>query len=491
MVGIIIAAYVAARLWRLTDSCLWFDEIFGIHAAEHSWGDLIQFVAKDIIHPPLFYLLLKLWIGIGGESLLWLRLFPVLFSVLALLPLWMLCRELKLRVTTVILALGLFAVNGALIKYAQEVRMYSLLLFLSLVSMWLFSRFYFRGKSFWILVLVNVFLVYSHYFGWFVVASEVAAIAVAQRIKILQTLLMLSVVAAAFIPWVLSIFRFAEPGSTVSQNIGWMQRPGPRSLIDLALDLVDPFYFQQSSIDPIANLFIAVPMLGTLAVAATIYLFRFRREENRERILFLTVLTALPLFLAFFLSWTLPISIWGSRHLLIVFAPVMVLAGVVLSEIEPKPLRHVLTTATIALTLTGFIVQCPTPYQAQIWCSWEDLAERIPRDGVHTVYTFEDLSAYHLWFATRNRGNVEIVKVDDMPAVAEDKAYFLPRGFDGVRRTVPGEMAGDRFWLAFRSAKWEERHLPMAYLTAKGYRTVARFEFTGEGETAFLVEAVK
>ena len=32
------ALYVAARLWRLTASCLWFDEIFSVHAARHPWG---------------------------------------------------------------------------------------------------------------------------------------------------------------------------------------------------------------------------------------------------------------------------------------------------------------------------------------------------------------------------------------------------------------------------------------------------------------------
>jgi uncharacterized membrane protein len=84
--------YVALRLWRLTDSCLWFDEIFSIHAAEHSIGSLLWFVAQDLIHPPLSYLLLKGWISIGGESLLWLRLFPVFFSTLALFPFHNLCR---------------------------------------------------------------------------------------------------------------------------------------------------------------------------------------------------------------------------------------------------------------------------------------------------------------------------------------------------------------------------------------------------------------
>ena len=78
--------YLAARLWRLTDSCLWFDEIFSVHAAEHIWASLFWFVLQDLIHPPLFYILLKLWLAVGGDGLLWLRLFAVLFSVLTFVP---------------------------------------------------------------------------------------------------------------------------------------------------------------------------------------------------------------------------------------------------------------------------------------------------------------------------------------------------------------------------------------------------------------------
>src|SRR5690242_4508548 len=82
-VGVI---YACLRVWNLTASCLWFDEIFSVHAAEHNWQSLFSFVARDLIHPPLFYVLLKIWILAGGESLIWLRLFPVFFSLLALIP---------------------------------------------------------------------------------------------------------------------------------------------------------------------------------------------------------------------------------------------------------------------------------------------------------------------------------------------------------------------------------------------------------------------
>src|SRR6185295_17850883 len=122
----------------------------------------------DIIHPPLFYVLLKLWIALGGESLLWLRLLPVVLSTAALVPLILLSRELKLRANEINLAIALLAVSGYLIKYAQEVRMYSLLFLVTCLSLWLLLK-YVNAKSNSItllaaLIAINILLVYSHYY---------------------------------------------------------------------------------------------------------------------------------------------------------------------------------------------------------------------------------------------------------------------------------------------------------------------------------------
>lgn len=507
MIAVLGLGYSALRLWRLTEPCLWFDEIFGIHATTHAWGDLIPFVAKDLIHPPLFYLLLKLWIGIGGESVLWLRLFPVLFAIASLFPLLMLCRELKLRSTTIVVAFGLFAVNGALIKYAQEVRMYSLLLLLSLLSTWLFSRFYFRGKSFWLLVLVNVLLVYSHYFGWFVVATEVAAILLTQRIKILQTLLMFVVVAAAFVPWVFAVFRFAEPGSGVKENIGWMLRPGFRELLEFGFDLVDPFYFQQSSVDKTANFIIAIPIAAILVTALTLFVTRFRNEANKDRILFLCLFFGTPLLMAFSFSWLLPVSIWGSRHLLIVFAPAILLIAITLSDIPQKWVRRGLIAAIGVLSTAALIQQFTRPQQQQIWCAWEPLAVEWvlasqPSAETPTVYVFEDLVAYHYWFATRNLPARKIVLVKGLEGIPNDPAYFLPRGFDEIRTSSFNEVTGDEIWLSFRQLSRKqaigeherstrEFEVPVTYFENIGYSVEDVRRHIYGSQTAFLVRMSK
>jgi uncharacterized membrane protein len=246
----IVLIYILARVWRMADACLWFDEIFSVHAAEHDWSGMFWFVAQDLIHPPLFYVLLKGWILIGGESVFWLRLLPVVFSALAVVPLYLFCREMKFDDRVVGLALFLLAINGTFIKYAQLVRMYSLLMMLSLVSLWLFARFFNRGKNLTALIIVNLVMIYTHYYGWLVVGCEVMAVVIFQRFKWRGMAVMTGILGVLFLPWLWFVNKAAQSGSELSQNISWIPRPGFAEIGTYIVDLTEPFYFQVSSEEP-------------------------------------------------------------------------------------------------------------------------------------------------------------------------------------------------------------------------------------------------
>src|SRR5713101_8477017 len=76
-----VAILVVSRIWHLTTFSLWTDEIFSLKAARGPWGRMFETLILDKVHPPLFYIILKIWIAIGGQSLLWLKLLPVLTAV--------------------------------------------------------------------------------------------------------------------------------------------------------------------------------------------------------------------------------------------------------------------------------------------------------------------------------------------------------------------------------------------------------------------------
>lgn len=495
----LIIIYILLRYWNLTASCLWFDEIFSVHAAEHSWGSILGFVAQDLIHPPLFYILLKVWISVGGDGLLWLRLFPVFFAVLAVVPFILLCQELKLGFYAVAAALFIFAVNGSLIKYSQEVRMYAPLLCFSLFSIWLFTRVLNSGKGLIFLALVNIAMVYTHYFGWLVILGELAAIAAMRREKLVKIGLVTAGVLAAFVPWIVLIMKAAPAGEKFAQNIGWMQRPGPVTVLQFILNLFEPAYYKASSAEYASNYLISIPLLA-LIVAALVYYFRNHGPsgpEDKRKVYLLAILFALPVAAALIASWILPYSVWGTRHLIVVFPPFILLVGYILDKLQTDSLKTWALACFAVLTIGGFAPSLLRETPQYIWCGWEVLAKEVetsaPNPGGPTrIYVFEDLTAYHFWFALRKEeGKFEVDKLQGLEQIKEDTAYFLPRGFDGVRRLDISELAGDRFWIAFRAEKWDLLRSPLYDLISRGYKLGEPKVFEAGKDKAFLVEVSK
>ncbi len=466
-------AFVALRFWNLTASCLWFDEIFTVHAAEMDFSNSLWFVAQDLIHPPLSYILLKFWIFAGGTGLFWLRFFPVFFAILSLIPLVFLCRELRLSYSTIAVAVLFLAANGCLIKYAQEVRMYSLFLFFAGFSMWLFARFLNLGKNIWLLTFLNVLLVYTHYFGWLVVLSEITAIVVLQRIKIRQTLVMLGILLASFTPWIFAVWKAAQINANLGQNIGWIGKPDLATLVQFLFDLIEPFYYQQSSIEAPSVFVVTVPILLLMITALIIYLVDWKKESeiDRQNLILLAIFTILPVLAALVASYVLPYSVWGTRHLIFVFVPFAILSAIALTKIKVLPLVGIFLALISLFFGAAFLIQLSRQTPVYIWCAWENLAVNLDKTKPAKIYVFEDLVAYDLWFALRDaEKNFEIVKVGGIEGLVEDTAYFLPRGFDKVQTTDADGITGERFFVAYRDATFNEKHPPLKNLRDKGYK---------------------
>jgi hypothetical protein len=526
----LVLLYAGARLWRLSATCLWFDELFGVHAARHPWGDLWRFVAADLIHPPLFYALLKVWAAAGGESVWWLRLFPLLASVAALVPLLLLARELRLGAGATNLALLVAAANGYLIKYAQEVRMYGLLLLLTLTSLWLFARLLNAAgrtrRTHAALFLVNLLLVYTHYYGWLVVACEAAFLALGERRRLRGFLLASAGLVVAYVPWVLACAGASGAGGGLAQNIGWIARPGASDLVQLFALFNEPFYFRQSSAEQLyargaalfGMLLVGLPVAALLARAVRGRRaaalegvdegrVEARREPGGERrgdvvsrwassgdvvwgaTAFLLFFTLVPVVLAFAASHALPQSVWGTRHLIVAAGPYALLAGLALERLRPFWWRAGALMLLCCWMAAAGALGLVRREVAHVWCAWEGLASSAARDeaGAGEVYAFEDLVAYHLWFALEREGRFRVASVKGAQGVAEDPAYFLPRGFGGVALTDTDALRGERFWAAFRDTAWDESRQPLKLILERGYRAERVYETAAEGQRAFLV----
>jgi uncharacterized membrane protein len=136
--GVLILAALALRLVFLTFQPLWWDEGWSLYFATTDVGAMLDLTAVDI-HPPFYYLMLHLWIGILGSSVFSVKLLSVLIGTATVLLLYATGRQL-LGWTGGLLAAGLLAVSPFHTYYSQEVRMYALVTLLGLAAFYFALR---------------------------------------------------------------------------------------------------------------------------------------------------------------------------------------------------------------------------------------------------------------------------------------------------------------------------------------------------------------
>lgn len=442
---LLVCFYVVIRFWHLTIYGLWQDEIFSIYFARLSWGELISSVAQDIVHPPLFYLLLKIWISNGGESLFWLRLFPALTATIAILPFLLLCRELKMVLAEINTALMLLGVNSYLIFYSQELRMYSLLLFFTLFSLWGFVRFIDNKddpKIFLpVLFIVNLLLIYTHYFGWLVVTTECVCIILWRRKQALSFTAHVALLAFCFAPWAYMVFRVAEKQG-LKGNLGWLERPNVSSLIWF-------YAILHGSFDVPRTTFLGFLIFGFPLLLLAWQVLKRKNGLHIRSALMLALFSFLPVILAFLASQILPQSIWGERYLIIAAAPYLTLVAVALNRLPYQRGRAIF----ILLVTTWVTASCVYALgRDNKKVDWEMLTRKMmqaePAQAKNVkVYVFEGWVAYPVRYYLESSG---------------DQSFEV----DLIKEAR--DVTGTHFWVAFRNTTWRAENLPQDIIRSAG-----------------------
>ena len=133
ILGLALLLALALRFYRIDAQSLWYDEGNSARLAERSVRLIIEGAAGDI-HPPLYYLLLKLWRAVFGEGEGALRAFSALCSTLTVPFAYFIGRAFNQR--TGWLSAFLLVGMPFAIYYAQEARMYALLALCAAISTW-------------------------------------------------------------------------------------------------------------------------------------------------------------------------------------------------------------------------------------------------------------------------------------------------------------------------------------------------------------------
>src|SRR5215813_6405840 len=200
--ALIFGVGASLRLYGLEFQSLWQDEGIQYYVAtQNSIGKLFQQALS--FHPPLSFIVNLLFLLLGDSDFL-LRLPSALFGIASLPVLYVLARDLTSKQAAVF-SVFVLALSPSHIWYSQEGRMYSQLMFLSLLSSVLLLQALRRGKvNWWIYyVLISAAGMYTHVFMGLTLAAQFLWVALYYRRHLLPIIASGFAVVLLFLPWAL------------------------------------------------------------------------------------------------------------------------------------------------------------------------------------------------------------------------------------------------------------------------------------------------
>lgn len=324
MIILILLLGLTLRLVNINQS-LWLDEaITALTVKNLNLFDILVKFSPGDFHPPLFYLIEKIWTSVFGYHELALRAPSVLFGVATIYMVYLLGKKL-FSPRTALLAALLTSVNPLLIYYSQEARMYSLATFLVAGSL------YFLLKKRW--VIFTLFLMaslYTDYLPWFMI--PVYFLSTKDKKKILISL---AISLIAFIPWVPTLIHQLGIG-VAGGDSSWGDLLGRTNFKNLILI---PLKFTTGRIT-IEDKYLYNLTFGGILLFIALVLSRAKTTLNWLWLL-------LPLFIAALISLKVPVLSYF-RFLFVVPGFILLLAEGVTGK---KPLATLLVCVFLGSTV--------------------------------------------------------------------------------------------------------------------------------------------
>jgi len=149
------------RVYNIDSKELWYDEAVTSKIVSYQYNEIFT-LSKADFHPPLYYVVLKSWVTIFGDSELSLRFPSVIFGVLTIVATYFLAKYVTSNTKKALWASLIIAINPFLIIYSKEARSYSLMALLIVLTTLVFLKAV-EDKKYFHLSLLLPLLFLTHY----------------------------------------------------------------------------------------------------------------------------------------------------------------------------------------------------------------------------------------------------------------------------------------------------------------------------------------
>jgi len=287
MFFIILGIAIFLRIINITSEQLWVDEGGSISIAKSSLGIFWNSVINDI-HPPLYYLILKGWITIFGDSSASCRMLSAIFSILTLPILYLIGKEIRDEKLGLII-IFLYSISPFSIYYANEVRSYSLIHFLFTIILYftiksiktptIFKNYIYVGTA-------GTLLIYTHYIGFIYLIGLIFGIFIINRQQegIYKNIFIITLIMAiSYIPWI--PFAISDtlggPAGYTGGNLTFINLSYylfSYFLAPVPSNINDPYIFSILILTFLINL----PLIVISVISVIGFLYAYKDKENLD-----------------------------------------------------------------------------------------------------------------------------------------------------------------------------------------------------------------
>lgn len=394
----------ALAIGSLDRASIWTDEAWSIWVAQLPWSGVLHTVAVDV-HPPLYFLLLKPWIALTGESAFATRFLSTAAGLVGLATTYALGRRLVDGWGGLVALLWL-GTHGFLLYYLRESRMYSLLLAGAALSMWAYLAWLARPtrRSALMLVMATTSIAYVHYFAPLITLTQGLHVSLVAPRRLARWLLLSGISALLFLPWA---------GIATQQ---WLAHPAGAHLATTPTDW--------ASVRQL--LVILSGGAGGLLLVPWVVGDALPRLGQRMRLWLLPLwLIITPLALLTANAWLLPL--YEARYIVGVLPAVALLVAYSLRQLRWPWLGGVMLVAVLAINLRSAVDLRPpkAPWAATVG---ELLALR--QSGEPTLLKIVEPSSLEAYFSRttplRNAATIDLSGESHAPGALAAQVRALP-----------------------------------------------------------------
>ncbi|MGC2234743.1 MAG: glycosyltransferase family 39 protein [Pyrinomonadaceae bacterium] len=409
---------------------IWVDEASTLHTTQNGFFTAFNNLFNEEKQAPLYFLLMSLWRKIN-DSIFFARLFSIICSTLAIKAFFDFSREIWKDKTAYFVAV-FFALHPFLFWASLEIRLYSLLILLSILLLKFFYNGYFdkeiisrkgakaqKEAQIYFVLSAIIALYTNYYLGFLLVGCFVALLVLRRWAEAKSYFMQMLFVALAILPllWIIQqqfsvrVFSFhAERWLFEGLSVFW------NHFLMFVLP-TEIFPSEEASVFSIVRIWIV-----RIAIVAVLVITVKRRGKNLdEKVIAFGTITAVIVAFLLFVYFQLGHGYVEIRHASVFFVPFILFVASVLVGILPQ--RH--KDAEISKTQYHLVISFAVLYAIFFSYSLSALYPNMAKRG--------DWARVGAFIEQNEKPNQPIVVFQAYDAIA------LPYHYKGANRILPDE----------------------------------------------------